>query len=312
MLRAFAHPFLLAILALTPSSATGAEKVHKAPRGVTHVANLEYARPDSKTSLRLDLARPAGVKELRPVVVVVHGGGWVMGNRASSLPLVFKLAQAGYVAVTIDYRLLPKHRFPAQYDDLKDAVRWLRKNAAKYGIDGKRVGVVGYSAGGHLACLLGTKGHTDKGVTVQAVVSCYGVTDLEALYHTYQQSDRSILEKLACQSIMGKLLGGSPTKVPARYRDASPIKHVGPRSAPTLLVHGADDRMVPADQSRAMAARLKAAKVEAKLLVIPKGEHGFGNGDGGAVGVKADVATLAFLDRHLKQSVKVAALKNSK
>src|SRR4051812_24172981 len=167
------------------------------PFGASQLAESKILRePDivfiqaGGTSLRLAMARPAQGPGPFPAVVCLHGGGWVGGSRKQMAQTLEVLARRGYVAVAPDYRLAPAHPWPAGAEDCKAAVRWLRGNAGKYRIDPERVGVVGLSAGGHLACLLGvteasdglegTGGHPDKSSRVQAVVSFAAPTDLTA------------------------------------------------------------------------------------------------------------------------------------
>src|SRR5205823_333626 len=151
--------------------------------------DVEFARPGG-VALKADLALPNEGKGPFPAVVCLHGGGWVSGDRKQMSKTIEVLARRGYVALAPDYRLAPAHRFPACVEDCKAAVRWLRANAGKYRIDPGRIGAVGLSAGGHLACLLGvttpgdglegTGGNSDRSSAVQAVVSFAGPTDLTA------------------------------------------------------------------------------------------------------------------------------------
>src|SRR5829696_7667281 len=128
----------------------------EAPRPpARHQDDLVFARPGDEV-LRLDMALPGRGEGPFPAVVCLHGGGWTGGTRKQMAQTIDVLARRGFVAVSPDYRLAPKHRFPACVEDCKAAVRWLRANAGQYRIDPKRIGVVGLAAGGHLACLLGT------------------------------------------------------------------------------------------------------------------------------------------------------------
>src|SRR5262249_18458655 len=138
--------------------------------------------------LKLDLAMPKEGDGPFPAVVCIHGGGWVGGDRKQMKQTIEVLAGRGYVAISPEYRLAPRDRFPAQIEDCKAAVRWLRANAGKYHVDPRRIGSVGFAAGAHLACLLGvTKkddglegkgGNPEQSSAVQAVVSFFGPTDL--------------------------------------------------------------------------------------------------------------------------------------
>src|SRR5262249_42480924 len=162
-------------------------------------------------------------------VLCLTGGSWTSCERTNMAPIQSRLAQAGFVAVAPSYRLAPKDPFPAQLDDVRCAVHWLRTHADRYGIDPSRVGVVGYSAGGHLAALLGMN-HSDKDTSshVQAVVNCYGVADLTELHRTTSWFG---------QNVLNGLLGGTPKTAAEHYAAASPVSHAHRDAAPMLLIH---------------------------------------------------------------------------
>ncbi len=156
------------------------------PAAIEVERGLVYGKGNG-TELRLDLAHPGNGSGPFPALVCLHGGGWKQGNRADLEKTIEALAGHGYVAVTVSYRLSPQAKFPAQIEDCKAAVRWLRANAAKYHINPDRIGALGFSAGAHLACLLGTTdprdglegagGNAAQSSRVQAVVSFFGPTD---------------------------------------------------------------------------------------------------------------------------------------
>jgi acetyl esterase/lipase len=156
------------------------------PEDVHYVPDLTYGTVGT-TRLMLDVAYPKKGNGPFPAVVLLHGGGWCLGSRKSNVPLALKLAHEGYVAVPVSYRLSGAAPFPAAIHDVKGAVRWLRAHAQTYPIDPERIAALGYSSGGHLACLLGATGglarfegdggHKDQSSRVQAVVSYYGLTD---------------------------------------------------------------------------------------------------------------------------------------
>jgi acetyl esterase/lipase len=211
-----------------------------------------------------------------PAVVCIHAGGWVGGKRQEMSQTIRTLAGRGYVAVTPDYRLATaQSRFPAQVEDCKAAVRWLRANAAKYKIDPDHIGAVGFAAGGHLACMLGVTdkddgldgngGNADASSRVQAVVSFFGPTDLTAKDWGLDVSTRNLTP----------LLGGTLEEKPEAYRKASPFTYAGKNAAPLLLFHGAADKMVPVDQSRRFADKITATGGTAELVVVEGEGHGF-------------------------------------
>jgi len=229
------------------------------------------------TDLKLDLAMPADGAGPFPAVVCIHAGGWVGGKRQEMSQTIHALAGRGYVAVSPDYRLATAQaRFPAQVEDCKAAVRWLRANAVKYNIDPDHIGAVGFAAGGHLACMLGVTdkedgldgagGNADVSSRVQAVVSFFGPTDLTAKDWGPGVSERNLVP----------LLGGTADEKPEAYRKASPLTYAGKDAAPLLLFHGAVDKMVPVDQSRRLAEKVASAGGAAELVVVEGEGHGFG------------------------------------
>lgn len=257
-------------------------------------SEIEFANPAGE-HLKLDLARPDG-KGPYPAVICIHGGGFREGDQSYYDGLIQELAAKGYVAATINYRLAPKHPFPAAVHDCKAAVRWLRANADKYHVDPAHVGVVGSSAGGTLALFLGaTAGkkqfegegpHLDQSSAVQCVVSFFGPSDFMKWYGNSPDAE----------GVLQDYLGGNPKTQPKRHADASPLTHISPKSAPTLCIHGTKDELVPLEQSQWMVDALKKAGVQTNLLVVQNAGHGFeGNDD-----TKANAAAIEFLDKHLK------------
>jgi acetyl esterase/lipase len=201
------------------------------------------------------------------------------------------LARRGYVAIAPDYRLAPKHRFPACFEDCQSAVRWARANASKYRIDPKRIGVVGLSAGGHLACMLGmSDGSPDHSSAVQAVVSMAGPTDLAS-------------EKLWTEEVLKNnlvpLLGVTPKSNLELARRASPMhQKVHSPSPPFLLVHGTADRIVPVQQAEDLAGKLRqTAGSDARLLLL----DGAGQTWSGQNLLQSIDTMLSFLDEILKK-----------
>jgi acetyl esterase/lipase len=250
------------------------------------------------TTLKLDVAAPIEGDGPFPAVVCLHGGGWVAGDRKQMTQTIEVLARRGYVAIAPDYRLAPAHRFPACIEDSKCAVRWLRANAGKYRVNPARIGAVGLSAGGHLACLLGvtdsgdglegTTAPLDQSSRVQAVVSFAGPADLtdETLYKPEVLKDNLI-----------PLLGGMPSDRPDLYRKASPI-HYAPRTPPpVLLIHGSADQVVPVCQAHALADKLKRYGGSARVME----QEGEGHTWSGASLIKCIDEMLTFLDENLQK-----------
>jgi acetyl esterase/lipase len=282
--------FLTLVLASGNASASGqAKPVPVIPRVIK---DLEYGRV-ADVALKLDLYLPGEqTPELRPGIVFVHGGGWAGGDKKEFAPMAEQMAGRGYVAISVNYRLAPKYRYPAALDDVQRAVRWLRQRAGEYRLDPNRIGAMGASAGGHLAALLGLRETHDPAASggisskVQCVVDYFGRMDL-TLEPT---STRGFTDYRPA------FIGGTKAEALELYRDASPLSYVDAKSAPFLIVHGFRDTQVQLAQSERMLAALDAAGVEASLLTLAGQGHGF-KGPGA---MTAQNAAIAFLDRHLK------------
>ena len=246
-------------------------------------------------SLLLNLARPEQLDKPVPGVVFIHGGGWSGGNKESFDGFARQAAARGYVAVTIDYRLAPKHVFPAQVEDCKCAIRWMRAHAEELKVDPERIGVVGASAGAHLAMMLGAM-DSDDGLEgdggwamhsskVQAVVSFAGPTDLTV--DLPQAADRILFD----------FIGGTLDAEGDMYREASPVTYVNRRDAPMLLFHGTMDPLVPYDQAFLMINALTKAGVRGRVELILGAGHGWGGDELEA----SEQAMWTFLDKWLKK-----------
>ncbi len=204
------------------------------PAGLRVLSNLSY-RKGSK-DCRLDLALPAERSDRpRPAIVVIHGGGWIEGDKSSFAVTrtpgnILEFAAAGFVAATINYRLSREAPYPAGFDDCQAAVRWLKSHAAEYRIDPHRIGAYGNSAGGHLSLLLGLA-EPDR---VQAVVSDSGPIDLVQEYKN--GTIRGVIERF---------MGGPPEGARlAEYKRASPISYLGRKTPPLLLIYGEADNQI--------------------------------------------------------------------
>ncbi len=222
---------------------------------------------------KLDLYLPNTPGPARPLVVFIHGGAWRAGSKENN-PAKF-LVPSGYVVASINYRFTQDAKFPAQIEDCKSAIRWLRAHAAEYGIDSRRIGVWGASAGGHLVALLGVTGQTkefdqgenlDQSSAVQCVVDWFGPTD----FLTHKQ----VIEAKYGNSSVEQLLGGTVKDHPDTARKASPLYYVTKDAAPFLIMHGELDPLVEVKQSQLINDALKTVGVECTLEVIPGAKHG--------------------------------------
>lgn len=284
----------LAILLLGLSFTTQAAEL-AIPDNVTFERDITYAEAGG-ARMQLNIARPKNASGPLPAVLCVHGGGFRAGSREGYNKLCLTLAQRGFVAATISYRLAPIHQFPAAVHDTKAAVRWLRANAAKYGINPDRIGVTGGSAGGHLAQFLGvTAGVKDfEGVdnlgfssAVTCVVNVYGPSDFTKSYG----------KSVDAHVVLPMWLGGDVETARAKHIQSSPLNWVSPNAAPTLIIHGTEDKYVAYEQAIWMRDRLTACGVPVELLTLEGAGHGFK----GADAEKAEAALLAYFERRLKK-----------
>ena len=287
-------PVLLAALALLPACSLlqRARLVSAAATGGPK-RNLIYGQGGGKP-LRLDLypATNAGGRGLTPVIVFLHGGGWKVGDKNEIEPYVARFTEAGFAVASVNYRLSGDGRFPTQIFDCKTAVRFVRANAGEYGLDPKRVGVLGFSAGGHLAALLGTTegvkkledgagGNPAASSRVEAVVDVSGPTDLTIPTH-------SLIGKISVDG----LLGGTAKEKPELARETNPALYATPDDAPTLLIYGDRDELVLPVNAQILADALHKVGAEATILTVHGGKHvPFFEGQ--------QQAALAFFERHL-------------
>jgi acetyl esterase/lipase len=289
-------PIVAACLLLLLGNHAGAQPPKVVvPEGVDFQRDIEYANPDGQ-HLQLNLAVPTTGKGPFPAVICIHGGGFRAGSRESYNNLILKFAQNGYVGITISYRLAPKYQFPAAVHDTKAAVRWVRDHAKRNQIDPDRIGVTGGSAGGHLVQFLGVtadvkdfEGDQNPGFSsrVNCVVNVYGPSDFTKSYG----------KSVDAAQVLPLWLGGDLTTAKQAHLRSSPLYWVTPNAAPTLCIHGTEDKYVHHEQSQWIVDKLKAAGVEADLLLLEGAGHGFK----GADAEKADKAMLEFFAKHLKK-----------
>jgi acetyl esterase len=278
-----AVPLLLALVALV-APAAGAQPAVDIRRDAPApgpVKDIEYGTANGKRLL-LDAYVPPAGEARRPAVVMIHGGGWRVGDKASWQPEAERLAARGWVAFSINYRLDEPAVFPAEIDDVQAAVRWVRAHAEEYQIDTARIAALGESAGGHLAAMLATlgRGPLDRDARIRVGAAWSPPVDLTALAGSRGPS------------WIVPLLGCNRETCGDRLAQSSPVTHVDGSDAPLYLVNSTEE-LVPLSQSQAMAERLKAAGVDHRLDVYPGDRH--------ALDFRADAwaPTLAFLDKHL-------------
>ncbi|HZL87839.1 MAG TPA: alpha/beta hydrolase [Pirellulaceae bacterium] len=260
--------------------------------------DVEYGKAGDMPLL-LDVIKPKAVAENgkpKPLVVWIHGGAWQSGDKSSGLPrLGLWVAQGDYVGISVGYRLSGVATWPAQIHDCKAAIRWIRANADKLGIDPDKIGVWGSSAGGHLVSLLGTSsdikalegsnGNPGVSSQVACVVDYCGPSD----FLLFARSGASAAN---ANGPISKLLGGPVSDREAAAREASPVTYVTKDDPPFLVVHGTADRTVPFAQGEKFYEKLKAAGVDATFVKMDGGGHGIG-------GPEITARAKAFFDKHL-------------
>jgi alpha-L-fucosidase 2 len=249
--------------------------------------NVEYGRAGDY-SLRFDAHIPEG-KGPHPAAILVHGGGWMRGDRAWNVePLFAPLADAKIAWFSISYRLASDFlQIGTAVEDVHQAVRHVRANAAKYNIDPNRIALVGESAGAHLASLAALA----EPKSVAAVVSLYSPNDLELLAKTSSTVPEQIRQVVAGTPFAELLL--------SHLRSISPIQHVRRDAPPFLLIHGTADPLVPFDQSVRMQERLRAVGADCELVAVDGGAHGIRFWDRSPAQAKYRLEMLSWLRRKL-------------
>ena len=265
------------------------------PDSVVSEMDVEYSSVGQRVAMDIYKPKAPGVY---PAVLAIHGGGFRGGNRQSYRALCVKLAERGYVAATASYRLSPVNQFPAHVEDVKAAVRYLRANAARLGLDPTRIGATGGSAGGHLVLMLGLTGDLkdfegtgpNQGVSskVQAVVNYYGPTDFT---HSYEPG-----KSVDAAQVLPLFLGGDVEHERREHIRSSPLYYVNPLAAPTMTIHGTKDTYVNYEHALWLTERLKAAGVDNELVTIEGAGHGF---KGAEVEV-AETKLFEWFDKYLK------------
>ncbi|MBL8849265.1 MAG: alpha/beta hydrolase [Planctomycetaceae bacterium] len=284
---------------LLPTAIAGVLFAVASPSAAAEVREVRDIAYGSDPLQTVDVYLPAGVEGRLPTVVYIHGGGWREGDKREGVNRVGSFApvlvEQGFVAVACNYRLLPKDTYPAQVDDVQRMIRWLRRHAEDYHIDPDRIGVVGISAGGHLAAMLATRTeHAAQGdeldaysSRVQAAVSLAGVHD----FSNKPEVTNALLE----EALLG-IAQGDASKVDDLREELSPIRFVSKESAPLMLVVGTNDTWIPIAQAEGMADALRAFSVETEIVRI----EGAGHGIFPYAVPEAQEASLRWMTRFLK------------
>lgn len=306
--RRLAALFLALVLALAGGAALAqptdrqsphppARRAVVLPEGTKALRDIPYVT-NGHPRQKLDLFLPPGATNPLPVLIWVHGGAWLGGSKEQSPALPW--LRRGYAVASLNYRLSQHARFPAQLEDCKAAVRWLRAHAAEHQLDPDRFAAWGASAGGHLVALLGTTGdvksfdvgeHLEVSSRVQAVVDFFGPVDFTLMQR--QSLPNSPIDHDAPDAPEAKLIGGPVQENKDKAAAANPVTYVTPDDPPFLILHGNRDNLVPWQQSELLRDALQRANVPVTFRVIQGAGHGFG-------GPEIDRLITQFLDRHLQ------------
>jgi acetyl esterase/lipase len=287
---------LLGSLSLASAQSAPAPRI---PAGVKAHRDLAYVEGGHERQ-KLDLYLPEKSDGPLPLIIWVHGGGWQNGSKDGCPPLRGGYVERGYAMASIGYRLSQHAVFPAQIEDCKAAIRWLRAHATEYGLDPARFGVWGSSAGGHLVALIGTSGdvkdfdigaNLDQSSRVQAVCDYYGPTDFIAFVTRPGYESHS-----SATSPEAKLIGGAVIENKEKAVRANPITYVTKDDPAFLIVHGDKDPTVPINQSQLLFDALKMAGVSSHFHTI----HGAGHGGPGFNDPKIEEMVAGFFDGQFK------------
>ncbi len=270
------------------------------PTEKTDTRNVDYVgKGHQRQTLDLYYPEKSTRDQKLPLVVYIHGGGWMSGNKQEGRGFADVITGTGqYIVASINYRLIQDALWPAQIHDCKAAIRFLRGNAAKLGIDADRIAVMGSSAGGHLATLLGTSSREKalegslgsflkESSTVRAVVNFFGPTNFETFF-----GEGSDIVEMARSNAPIRMLGGNDEEIRKNARLASPVHWITRQDPPVLTAHGTEDNIVPYAQATELDEKLRKAGVETHLIAMQGAGHGFGNHE-------LNLRIKAFLDRHL-------------
>jgi acetyl esterase/lipase len=253
-------------------------------RDINYTSDRAGFNPNGEKSAGhlLDIYIPTKAKAPTPLVVFIHGGAWLQGSKEEAKDLGILLCRKGFAAASLNYRLTDEAKFPAQIDDCKAAVRYLRAHCADYNVDPNQLGVWGVSAGGHLAALLGTGcsannnlglGNEEVSSCVQAVCDWCGPSDFMTV--AKQAGSRTKIDYDSATGPVALFLGGLQKDVPDAAKNASPVTFIGKDNPPFLIVHGDIDDLVPYAQSQEFSQKLTAAGVPNKLITVLGGGHNF-------------------------------------
>lgn len=278
----------------------------------TDIVFSQYTRGYANVCLKMDMLKPQSEKPL-PALVFIPGGGFVSSNKDAYIQQKLKIAESGYIVVSIEYRTVPDGIFPEPLQDVKSAVRYLRAHDEKFNIDKENIAVMGNSAGGYLAALMGvTNGlkEFDKGDNlneksdIKATVDIYGLSDLTSIGHGFSEIIQKVHKSSAAPEalwvhgmpIRTKQLGLGINDDLEKANRANPINYISKNSTPFLLMHGDKDSLVSSYQTKILHEALLKEGIESTRYIVKEAEHG------GIYWVQTEITDIIieFLNKHLK------------
>jgi acetyl esterase/lipase len=292
--------FLIVALAAYCMAAPSSATAQQVPSS-TIEKDIVYSKVDGR-ELHLDLVRPTSSTKPVPFIIWLHGGGWRQGDHKGDQAAMHDLAQLGYASAAVEYRLAPSHKFPAQLDDARQALAFLRTNAGKYNLDPDRIAVGGGSAGGHLSLMLGlAKPPGEKSLNgLRAVIDISGPTDFQTWKIDKEADD---LLKKSVGVDLNELIAdfiGTSDRQDRRMKEVSPLTYVSKDNPAVLILHGTADAWVPFQQAQVLENALKQVGVKVKLVPFEGASH-FANWWSPEQKAKFRREMVQFLDQELKQ-----------
>ena len=287
MRKIFALLFVFFITAFTASAENIDVKISVSEVGISE--NVEFAKYETwpEASLKMSIFAPADGKK-HPAVVFIPGGAWIAAPKESGYYLCMKMAENGFVAASIEYRVIGAADYTEIIADAKAAVRFLRANADKFGIDSGKIAAIGQSAGGYLSIMLGVTGdkfnsgdNLNQSSEVQAVVDFFGPTDLTKIADDYSDERKAVyyspssFVSIFVNGVAGykNRKGGSILDTPGTAHDSNPLNYISKKTPPFLIFHGDSDKTVSTSQSKILHEELTANGIDSTLYIIKGGEH---------------------------------------
>lgn len=240
--------------------------------------DVVYGKTADGEELKLDVwpAHESSKASLNPAVIIVHGGGWVEGNKGTTPHWNQKFNELGYTVFDVQYRMPPKAGWKDEIGDVKSAIGWVLKHADTYNIDPQKINVMGQSAGGNLAMMAAYSMGDEKlppstsvaSVPINSVINIYGPADMTEGYK-HNPSPAYV------ETVMKEYIGGTPSQFPERYKILSPIHYIDENTPPTITISGSSDRIIPKEQAEALDRKLKENNVPHELYLLPGTDHAF-------------------------------------